>query len=69
MASNLRLIDDCVKTVQRIVPIIDNSEENQILDKTISELRIDIDCIKEELDVVGKSIERLQTEVNCVIFR
>lgn len=56
MASNLRLIDDCVKTVQRIVPIIDNSEENQILDKTISELRIDIDCIKEELDVVGKSI-------------
>ena len=69
MASNLKLIDDCVKDLKRIVSIVDDSEEGQILHKTMSELRLDIGCITKELHVVGKSIEKLQTEVNHVLFR
>lgn len=69
MASNLRLIDDCAKALIEIVPIGENSEEAKILEKIMSKLRGDIEYIKGRLEVVGNSIEKLQTEVKHVIFR
>lgn len=69
MASNLRLVDEWAKTLKKIVPIVENTEEANLLQKIMSELRGDINYIKEELETLGKNIEKLQTEVNYVIFR
>ena len=66
MASNLRLIDDWSKILMRIVAIVDDSEEAKVMYKTMSELRDDIDYVKEKLEVVGKSMDELQIEVNHV---
>ena len=69
MASKLRLVEEWAKTLKKIVPIVENTEEANLLQKIMSELRGDIDYFKEELEILGKSIEKLQTEVNNVIFR
>ena len=63
MTSNLKLIDDCARTLKRIIPIVDDSEEAKILDQTMRELTSDIEYIQKKLEVAGLGIEKLQTEV------
>ena len=69
MTSNLRLVDECAKILKRIVPIVDDTEEAKLLQEIMSKLGGEIQYIREELEIVGKNIEKLQTEVNHVIFR
>ncbi len=69
MASNLRLIDDWAKTLTKLVPIVENSLEAKIMHKNLSDLRDDIGYIKEQLDIVGKSMDELQIEVNHALPR
>lgn len=69
MASNVSIIDDCFKVLAKLVPINESSEEAKALDKIMSKLRENIDDIKRRLELLGMSIEKLQTEVNHVIFR
>ena len=69
MSSNLRLIDDWAKILTRIVPIVENSREAKIMHKNMSDLRDDIGYIQEQLDVVGKSIDEFQIEVNHALSR
>ena len=69
MASNLELLDDSVKTLKQIVPILDNTDEAKLLQGIMSELRDDIDYVKKELETTGKSIDGLQIEVYRVKLR
>ncbi len=69
MASNLRLIDDWAKTLTKLVPIVENSREAKIMHKNMSDLRDDICYIKEQLEIVGKSMDELQIEVNHALPR
>ena len=69
MISNLEVIDICTKILQKIMPISDDAEGARVLHETMDELRRDINYIKTELNVVGESIDKLQTEVILVIFR
>ncbi|KAL9076085.1 MAG: hypothetical protein Q9161_001132 [Pseudevernia consocians] len=63
MTCNLRLIDDCTKILKRTLHIVDDSEEAKVLSMTMSELEGDINYIQKELGVVGKSIDKLQNEI------
>ncbi|CAD6583029.1 MAG: hypothetical protein ASARMPRED_001201 [Alectoria sarmentosa] len=63
MTSNLRLVDECAKILKRIVPIVDDTEEAKLLQEIMSKLGGEIQYIREELEIVGKNIEKLQTEI------
>ena len=63
MTSNLEVLDEYTNILRKIIPIRNGTEEARILHKIWDELRCDIQYIQIELNSVGRSIDRLQTEV------
>ncbi|KAM0796937.1 hypothetical protein BDR22DRAFT_824663 [Usnea florida] len=63
MTSNLEVLDECTRILRKTIPISDGTEEAMILQKILDELRCDIQYIRNKLSSVGRSIDRLQIEV------
>ena len=67
MTSNLEVLDECTNIIRKTMPISDGTVEAMILQKILDELRCDIQYIQVKLSSVGRSIDRLQIEVNLHI--